>query len=204
MPRAACGHADDRPLLWPARTDVAILPCVADRMNRPLLFLDVDGTLLPVGGDAPESDWDESWQNASNPLLARLSPKHGPRLLALPCELVWATAWMADANDVIAPVLGLPELPVAQLSEVPDADDPSWALSSAGGSLGWKTRALVEQAAGRPFVWLDDEINDADRAWVGAHHAGVALLHRVDARHGLTERDFTAVTDWLRDLSARP
>jgi hypothetical protein len=48
----------------------------------------------------------------ANPLLARLDPEHGRRLSALPCELVWATTWMADANSEIAPRIGLPELPV--------------------------------------------------------------------------------------------
>ncbi|MEU9895121.1 hypothetical protein ACIBCS_03055 [Streptomyces phaeochromogenes] len=32
-------------------------------------------------------------------------------LMALPCELVWATTWMAEANETVAPRLGLPELP---------------------------------------------------------------------------------------------
>jgi len=31
----------------------------------------------------------------------------GRRLLALACDLVWATAWIHDANEVIAPLLGL-------------------------------------------------------------------------------------------------
>lgn len=43
---------------------------------------------------------------------------------------------------------------------------------------------------GRPFVWLDDEVTDADRRWVKAHHPGRALLHRIDPYVGLTDADF--------------
>lgn len=56
----------------------------------------------------------------SNPLLDRLDPDDGRRLLALSCDLAWATTWMADANEVISPRLGLPELPVV---DWPDSDD---------------------------------------------------------------------------------
>ncbi len=38
-------------------------------------------------------------------------PHHGPQLLSLPFDLVWATTWEEEANTFIAPVLGLPELP---------------------------------------------------------------------------------------------
>ncbi|WP_157244990.1 HAD domain-containing protein [Nonomuraea typhae] len=156
--------------------------------QRPLLFLDVDGTLLPYGGACRPGSWDR-WQEQSNPQLAKLVPGHGPRLLALPCDLVWATAWMHDANEVIAPLLGLPELPVADLPDAPDEDR--------AGALHWKTRTLVEIAAGRPFAWVDDEIGDLDRAWVTAHHRGHALLHRVDSATGLTDADFTTLAGWL-------
>ncbi|WP_086665065.1 hypothetical protein [Lentzea kentuckyensis] len=54
----------------------------------PLLFLDVDGPLLPFGDGV-----------AGTPGLSRLDPMHGPWLAALPCELIWATTWMDDAND---------------------------------------------------------------------------------------------------------
>lgn len=65
---------------------------------------------------------------------------------------------MADANDLVAPRLGLPELPVV---DFPD-DDTEQALH-------WKTASLTRWAAGRTFVWLDDEITDVDRRWVQAH-----------------------------------
>lgn len=119
----------------------------------------------------------------------------GRRLLALGCELVWATAWMHDANQVIAPLLRLPPLPVADLPEAP-LEDPV-------GTLHWKTAALVAAAGGRRFVWVDDEISDIDRAWVEEHHEGAALLHRVDPRSGLTDVDLAQIGNWLSSCSRR-
>lgn len=106
--------------------------------------------------------------------------------------LVWATAWMNDANKVIGPLLGLPELPVAGLPEASEED--------AADLLHWKTRALVQSAAGRSFIWVDDEITDLDRAWVSRHHRGQALLHRVDAMTGLVAADFAVLDCWLRQV----
>lgn len=167
-------------------------------MGVPLLFLDVDGTLLPVGGaQTPTTDegW-IAWQTYDNPLLARLTPSHGPRLQGLQCELMWATAWMHDANEVIGPLLNLPALPVVELDELPGADEPAPTQES----LGWKTQELVRIAAGRPFVWIDDEITHADRQWIAANHDGPALAYRVDSHHGLTEADLIAIEEWLSDL----
>lgn len=172
-----------------------------------MLFLDVDGTLLPTGGVATPStlhEWNTRWQNASNPQLAAIDRRHGPRLLAMRCELIWATAWMADANLVIGPILGLPELPVADFGELPGIDDPIVTEHDRTAVLNWKTRRLVELAEGRPFVWLDDELTDTDRAWVAAHHPGPALLHRVDSQHGLTDADLTIAETWLEAADRHP
>ena len=159
------------------------------RVVPAVIFLDVDGTLIPfrARGVTPES---------GNPLLGRLDPADGRRLIALGCELVWATTWMAEANEEVAPRLGLPELPVVEWPD-DDSDPPR--------GLHWKTAPLVVRAAGRTFVWLDDEITDADRRWVAAHHPGRALLHRIDPQTGLTDADFATIDGWLgTDEEASP
>jgi hypothetical protein len=97
---------------------------------------------------------------------------------------------MADANEVVAPRLGIPVLPVVDWPD--DEDDPQ-----PGAGLHWKTVALSRWAAGRPFVWLDDEITGADQRWVAMRHPRPALLHRVDPHSGLTGADFAAVGQWL-------
>lgn len=159
--------------------------------RRPLLFLDVDGALIPFGLPPEEyPTYPGPRDDESSPLLARLNPDHGPRLLGLPCELVWATAWEHEANEGVAPLIGLPQLPVVVFPP-DDAEDERIGLH-------FKTRTLIDWASGRPFAWVDDEITDVDQEWVRAHHPGSALLHRVDPRHGLTEADYAVLREWAR------
>ncbi|MEV8596536.1 HAD domain-containing protein [Streptomyces sp. NPDC052012] len=206
-------------------------------MPRPLLFLDVDGPLLPFGeptrdaadaGDGANGDnsgnradgakppanggnradggkllanggtragGDNPLANGGtraggdNPLLHRLDPALGPRLLALDCVLVWATTWSDEANTTIAPLLGLPPLPVIDFPE---------ATAPVPRGVHWKTHSLSEWAGHRPFIWLDDEITETDRTWTTAAHPAPTLLLRVDPARGVTEEDFATMGEWLR------
>ncbi|WP_369367035.1 HAD domain-containing protein [Streptomyces sp. CG4] len=153
--------------------------------ERPILFLDVDGPLIPFGASYGSS----TPVDRGNPLLDRLDPGIGARLLALGCRLAWATTWMEEANEVVAPRLGLPKLPVVEWPDTGADEGPR--------GLHWKTRPLVEWADGRPFIWVDDEISAMDRLWVAAQHPGASLLHRVDPAKGLVDADFSALADWL-------
>ncbi|WP_207921291.1 hypothetical protein [Micromonospora sp. KC721] len=104
-----------------------------------------------------------------------------------------------QSGCTIAPRIGLPQLPVVIWPEPSNNDE-----QDERNGLHWKTRALVDWADGRPFAWIDDEITDIDRTWVSAHHPGHALLHRVHPRQGLTDADYTAVTDWLHQPRDTP
>ncbi|MEU5624416.1 hypothetical protein [Streptomyces tendae] len=166
--------------------------------ERPLLFIDVDGPLIPFGSSAghPEvAAASTTTVDQGNPLLARLDPGIGPRLMALGCQLVWATTWMEEANEVIAPRIGLPRLPVLE-----------WPDAGAGGmprGLHWKTRPMVAWAAGQPFIWVDDEISAMDRLWVDASHPGPSLLHQIEPAKGLNGADFSALAEWLEAVAPR-
>ncbi|MFF0205880.1 HAD domain-containing protein [Streptomyces sp. NPDC005017] len=164
--------------------------------ERPLLFLDVDGPLLPFG-DGPQR---EPSGTAADSHLTRLDLRVGPRLAALPCELVWATTWEEEANTSMAPRLGLSPLPVVHWPETLDAREREdrWF------GLHWKTRTLLAWADGRPFAWVDDEITDADRDWVSTHHPAPALLHRVEPSRGLTFGDLAVLDQWLRATRGSP
>lgn len=183
-------------------------------MRRPLLYLDVDGPLNPYAakphrrpeGYATHRLLTPRWVAAERrrldasglprkpvkPLRVWLNPDHGPALAGLPCDLVWATTWEEEANDFIAPLLGLPSLPVVTWPEPRPRPD---------GGVFWKTPEVLAWARGRPFAWIDDEITDADRAWVKARHPAPALLRRIDPRIGLASEDFALLADWAGGIA---
>ncbi len=179
-------------------------PCpMTTAPDRPLLLLDVDGPLNPYAARLPHlrgyrthrlhpSAWLSRQTPGSRPhrrgLRVYLNPAHGPRLRSLPYELAWATTWMNEANEMIAPSIGLPaDLPFISWPEL-FATDPD--------GLYWKTRPLLEWAAGRPFAWVDDMITDLDETYVRDHHDARALLVRIHPRRGLREADFQQLTRW--------
>ncbi|MEV4948633.1 HAD domain-containing protein [Streptomyces sp. NPDC053755] len=169
-------------------------------MKKPLLLLDGDGPLNPYAAQPerrPEGYTTHRMRPGGwlgrKPLRVWLDPAHGGELRALAeaYELVWATTWKGEANHWIAPRLGLPELPFV--------DWPSMHGKAPRGTF-WKTRYILEYAAGRPFAWVDDDITSYDHAYVEHHRSAAALLLRVDPRLGLLRPDFDALAEWAAAL----
>jgi hypothetical protein len=65
-----------------------------------------------TGATTGERDTRTSDDVAGNPPLDRLEAEDGRRLRELACDLVWATTWAEEANEIISPRLGLAQLPV--------------------------------------------------------------------------------------------
>ncbi len=176
-------------------------------MSKPLVLVDVDGVLHPYeakphrrpAGYLTHRLRPAGFEHARKPLRVWLHPGHGPMLCRFAVEhdteLVWATTWEHDANRMIGPRIGLPELPVIEFGEHPGTLD------------GWKYPAVLAYAAGRPVVWFDDDFTAVGRERIRAADAFTAaragtptLLHHVDPKVGLTETDLDTAAGWLRGL----
>ncbi|MFD7793598.1 hypothetical protein [Streptomyces sp. NPDC059759] len=180
---------------------------------KPLLLLDVDGPLNPFAapphrrptGYQTHRMKPDSWvaqhpytpEHRVKPLRVWLNPAHGAALLTLPFDLVWATTWEHDANEWIGWRIGLPReqnLPVIEFGDqFIERPDGTYV----------KTWKVVEYAAGRPFAWVDDQVDDVDREYVAKHHDGPALLHWIDPARGLTDDDFALLADWATGLTSK-
>ena len=111
-------------------------------------------------------------------------PAHGLWLgeLAEAFFLVWVTAWGAEANRRLGPLLDLPQFPVIPL---PPAPFPP----------GAKLPAVAEFAGERPLAWLDDVVTSEMVAWAAARPAPTLLIP-VDPAQGLTREVVDICLTW--------
>jgi hypothetical protein len=137
--------------------------------NDLVIALDVDGVLAP-------------W----------LDVDHGRMLLELAhdlnAQLAWATGHGEQANRWVGPAIGLPDLPVVDMTGV----EPIRVVAH------WKASRIAAYAGQRPLAWLDDEFHAADYTWAKLRSADVAptLLVPVDERTGLNAGHLEAIRAW--------
>ena len=137
---------------------------------RPLLLLDVDGVLNPLGvREAPGFT-----AHRVGGMTVLLSPAHGRWLTALAdrFDLVWATSWEQDADLLIADLVGIPRgLPFITFTN----------------QSGWTAKLPdVDRYVGdRAVAWVDDQLGPEIQAWAAAR-TSPTLLVATDHRVGLT------------------
>jgi hypothetical protein len=137
--------------------------------SKPLLLLDVDGVLLVV-----RSAWDDDEIEPDyEPTLHPEAPAWAAELAGA-FELVWATTWEHLANSVIAPALGLPQLPAIEFDmdrRVPTAKLPS----------------VIAWVGDRPCAWIDDDLHEDAFTWAAGRPVPT-LLVPVDMTRGMERR----------------
>lgn len=117
--------------------------------SRPVLYLDVDDTILSFPGDQTKAWWLAHPHGIAAPGAGdflRWAVEH--------CEVRWLTAWcpsgamMADHGvPRLAKLMGVDESLIAGIR-----NPRPWTRSKCEG-IDW-----VEHEAGRPWIWLEDEL----------------------------------------------
>jgi hypothetical protein len=154
-----------------------------------VLFVDVDGVLSVFGfpTDGPPPGRMHSVDGMPHCLVHGC----GERLVRLSSsyELVWATGWEERANEHLPHLLELgQEYPTVVFDH-----QPEW------GSAHWKLSAIERYAADRPAAWIDDNFNEACRAWASSRTAPTLLVH-TDPAIGITNEHVDELERWVSGL----
>ena len=132
--------------------------------SLPLLLLDVDGVLNPFAAPARPPGYTEH----------EFFPGED--------QIVWATAWGADANRLLAPLLRLPDLPVIRFPPVPFHPRD-------------KLPAVARFAGRRPLTWIDDALSPEAHAWAARRRTPTVLIG-IDPTEGLTRPVIEQALQW--------
>jgi hypothetical protein len=154
--------------------------------QRPILALDVDGTISLFGFEGPLDQVPGRFHLIDG--IAHCIPDEaGPRIRRLGerFELIWATGWEQRANDRLPLILGLEsELPVL-----------TFGGRARFGTAHWKLDALAEYSGDRPLAWVDDSLDESCHAWAAAREAPT-LLVPCEPDVGITDAHVEAMLAW--------
>lgn len=160
------------------------------------LYLDVDGTLSPFSDGAPKQNtgWKGEWRTVKvGPYNMLYSLELVDRLNAIAelpdVEIVWATDWVHEAPELLAPAIGLhgENWTVLEASDSRMADSYPW----------WKMEEIENHFVNtgvESAIWADDNIRYASGVaeWRARLDYKVVSLH-TDKNHGLTRKHIEAI-----------
>lgn len=150
---------------WSARASTA------GPASRPWLLLDVDGVVLPAGGDGTALDAALAGE------LDRLAQVY---------DLAWATSWGGSANVLLR---GSGRSPWPVVADVPVlGGDPD-------GYDGARVAPVLEFVGDRPFAWVEDELSRQDASVLTADYE--CLLLRPNPRRGISRDHLDALWAWV-------
>ncbi len=155
---------------------------------KPLLLLDVDGVLCPIGSGPGEPM--RTLEIKGHPFIFTESLPARLARLGQRFALIWATSWEQGANRDLAPVLGLPQLPAI-----------SFAGLSARQGRTWKLPAIKRYVAEQPMAWVDDDLRADAHAWAQSRIEPTLLLD-VNPSWGLVEAHVEILIEFADRLSA--
>lgn len=164
-------------------------------MNRPLLYMDVDGVInaWAARGDHPENFELTFAAVAADgrgyPMRVPVGTRERVGVLQARFEIVWATTWAHDAVRVLAPQFGFGgDWPVLELDGVerhPLAPRPRMS-----GPHTPKLSPILHHAGDRPLVWVDDEMTRDAMQAISRRNRDVApsLIVKPKPAGGLADR----------------
>jgi hypothetical protein len=162
-------------------------------VERPILAVDVDGVISLFGFEQPPDRGVARFELIDG-MVHCISTAAGERLQRLSdsYDLVWATGWEDRANDTLAPLLGLPELPYL-----------SFDGAARFGSAHWKLGPLDDYAGERALAWIDDSFDESCFVWARERPAPT-LLVPTESAYGLEDTQAEVLAAWARELASGP
>lgn len=176
---------------------------MTSRAATPVWLLDIDGVINALSTTPVPGPWTpDQWVQR---LVRAEIPGTGPMLLPIfaaepvlafirdvvrrgAAEVIWHSTWRSAAVTDLAPVLGLPAIPVSVAPEWTHRDPAVW----------WKlpaARRVVE--SGRRLVWTDDDIAVLGDQVAELRGRPDTLLIGPDRRAGLTAHDLERIAAFL-------
>lgn len=158
-------------------------------VDRPILFVDIDGVLNPFGGQCPPG-FEEHALFPQDDEPIRVNSSHSAWLLELShsFDLVWATGWNAADRETLRTVLTLPAFRGAA-SMPPVPFEPAE-----------KVKGVKEIAGERPCAWIDDVITPEAKKWAAQRIQPTLLIH-TNSHEGLQRNHVDQLIRWFSAVS---